>query len=271
MQEFDDLVALMDRLRGDGGCPWDREQTPEDLRGYLLEEAYEVVEAIDSGLADPLREELGDLLFQIVFLARIHAERGEFTVRDVTRDITEKMTRRHPHVFGDSTASTSTEVLRQWEEIKRLEKAQDPGVALPSALDGIPRSLPALLRAERLGTKAARVGFDWSRQEEVLAKIEEELGELRAAVTGETPERVAEEFGDLLFALSNLARHVGVHAEGALQGANDRFLMRFRRVETELRERGSDPSKETLADLEELWQKAKRSLGSDKDRTERTG
>src|SRR5437867_10589819 len=146
MQEFDDLVALMDRLRGEGGCPWDREQKPQDLRGYLLEEAYEVVEAIDGGEPGPLREELGDLLFQIVFLARIFTETGDFTIRDVIRDITEKMTRRHPHVFADSTAGTASEVLRQWEEIKRREKRtrEEAGAGASSALDGVPRSLPAL-------------------------------------------------------------------------------------------------------------------------------
>src|SRR5882672_767436 len=141
MVEFDDLVALMDRLRGEGGCPWDREQTPQDLRGYLLEEAYEVVDAIDGGAPAPLREELGDLLFQIVFLARIHAERGEFTIRDVARDIIEKMTRRHPHVFAGSTADTPAEVLRQWEDIKRREKEAKTaasGGAAASALDGVP-------------------------------------------------------------------------------------------------------------------------------------
>jgi tetrapyrrole methylase family protein/MazG family protein len=258
MTEFDDLVSLMDRLRSEDGCPWDRQQTPRDLRGYLLEEAYEVVEAIDSGSPEPLCEELGDLLFQIVFLSRIASEEGQFTVRDVARGIEEKMRRRHPHVFGDSTASTPEEVLLQWEEIKRREK-QDKAVAEPSALDGIPRSLPALLRAERLGTKASRVGFDWSRPDEVLAKVDEEIAELRAAVAHETPERVAEEFGDLLFALANLARHLGVHAEGALQETNERFTQRFRKIEGELRQRGSDPGKESLEELERLWRKAKES------------
>src|SRR5262245_42811249 len=175
MQEFDDLVTLMDRLRGEGGCPWDREQTPQDLRGYLLEEAYEVVDAIDDGRAAPLREELGDLLFQIVFLARIHTERGEVTIHDVARDIPAKMTRLHPHLFADSQAGTSAEVLRQWEDIKRREKEARQaasGGAPGSALDGVPRSLPALLRAERLGTRAARAGFDWTSAKDVLEKIE---------------------------------------------------------------------------------------------------
>jgi len=258
MKEFDDLVALMDRLRGEDGCPWDKEQKPQDLRGYLLEEAYEVVEAIDGGRPQPLREELGDLLFQIVFLSRIFAESRHFTIREVIEDITQKMTRRHPHVFADSTAGTTAEVLRQWEEIKRRERSEDPGKAESSALDGVPRSLPALLRAERLGAKAARVGFDWTRPEEVLEKIEEEVSELRQALASEPPERAAEEFGDLLFAMANLARHLGVHAEGALQGANARFTGRFQRVEAELRRRGSDPSKEDAAELERLWERAKR-------------
>jgi len=261
MQEFDELVALMDRLRSEGGCPWDREQTPQDLRGYLLEEAHEVVDAIDDGRPAPLREELGDLLFQIVFLARIHAERGEFTIRDVAREITEKMTRRHPHVFADASAGTSTEVLRQWEDIKRREKESkktEAGEAPASALDGVPRSLPGLLRAERLGTRASRAGFDWTQPKEVLEKVEEEIGELRRAVDGEGSERVAEEFGDVLFALANLARHLGVHSEGALQGASDRFGRRYRRIEEELRRRGSDISKESPAELERLWQAAKK-------------
>jgi len=258
MREFDELVSLMDRLRGEGGCPWDREQTPRDLRGYLLEEAYEVIEAIDEERPELLREELGDLLFQIVFLARIAAERGQFTVRDVARDVTEKMTRRHPHVFGDSDAATSTEVLRQWEEIKAREKESNGTPRPGSAIDGIPRSLPGLLRAERIGAKASRVGFDWARPEDVLQKIDEELGELRTAALSEPRERMEEEFGDLLFTLVNLARHLGVHAEGALQVASDRFANRFRRLESELRRQGRDPASESPEELERLWQQAKR-------------
>lgn len=257
MKEFDDLVALMDRLRGENGCPWDREQTPRDLRGYLLEEAYEVVDSIDSGESGLLCEELGDLLFQIVFLARIGAETGAFTIRDVARAVTEKMTRRHPHVFSDATAATSEEVLRQWEEIKRAERGGDkvPGV---SALDGIPRALPALVRAERLGEKAARLGFDWARPGEVLDKVDEEVAELRRALERETPERVAEEFGDTLFALANFARHLGLHAEGALQGASERFASRFKKIEAELRNRKVGTAPYDAAELERLWQRAKK-------------
>jgi tetrapyrrole methylase family protein/MazG family protein len=262
MREFEDLVALMNRLRDEGGCPWDREQTPQDLRGYLLEEAYEVIDAIDDGRPQLLAEELGDLLFQIVFLARIHAERGDFSIADVASAVTRKMTRRHPHVFADSTASTSAEVLRQWEEIKRREKeeaAGDPDAPVASAIDGIPRSLPALLRAERLGTKASRVGFDWADARGVLDKIDEELGEFRAAALEESGARAEEEFGDLLLSLVSLARHLGIHAEGALQTANDRFARRFRKVEELLRRRGKDAATLGPDDLERLWQEAKRS------------
>jgi len=258
MEEFDALVALMDRLRGPNGCPWDREQTPRDLRGYLLEEAYEVVESIDAGEPGPLCEELGDLLFQIVFLARIGAETGSFTIRDVARRITEKMTRRHPHVFGDASARTPAEVLRQWEEIKRREKGEaHQGGPEPSALDGIPRSLPGLARAERMGEKASRLGLDWSRPEEVLEKVEEEVRELRRALDHEPPERVSEEFGDALFALANLARHLGVHAEAALQAANEKFGSRFRRIEPDLRALGPEAARETPEALDRLWRRAK--------------
>jgi MazG family protein len=179
---FDDLVAIMDRLRDPGGCPWDREQTYATLRGYLIEECYEVVDALDRDDRAGLREELGDLLFQIVFLSRLGQEDGAFTARDVIEGIASKMVRRHPHVFGDDTAADATEVLRRWEEIKKLEK--DGAGALPapaSVLDGVPHALPALVKAQRLGTKAARVGFDWKDEEGVLAKLDEESAELRAA------------------------------------------------------------------------------------------
>jgi MazG family protein len=255
MIEFDELVVLMDRLRGEGGCPWDRQQTPKDLKGYLIEEAHEVTDAIDSGAPDRLCEELGDLLFQILFLARIASERGEFTIREVVRGIHDKMTRRHPHVFGDAKADTPDEVLRQWERIKRSEK---PATGPVSALDGIPRSLPALLKAERLGAKASRLGFDWSQPREVVEKIEEEVAELRAASENETPERVAEEMGDIIFALASLARHLGTSAEEALQGANARFTRRFQWMEADLRQRGREVSSEDASELDRLWREAKK-------------
>jgi MazG family protein len=225
----------------------------EDLKGYLLEEAYEVIDAITMGDPTSLREELGDLLFQVVFLSRIASEKGDFTVDEVLHTITQKMIRRHPHVFGDSSAKTSGEVLKQWEQIKRAEKAGDRA---SSALDGVPKSLPALLRAQRLTTKAARVGFDWPGIPQVLSKVEEELTELREAMGEGTPE-AAEELGDLLFAIANLARHLRLDPETALQQANQKFDGRFRRVEGFLREAGRDPSRATLAEMDRLWDRVK--------------
>jgi MazG family protein len=225
-----------------------------DLRAYLLEEAYEVVDAIDGGRPGELREELGDLLFQIVFLAQIAKEQGDFTVEDVVSGITEKMIRRHPHVFGKATARTSEEVLRQWEEIKRAEK---PSPEKASALDGVPRSLPALLRAQRLTTKAARIGFDWPGAKEVLEKADEELAELREALAAENRQAAEEEVGDLIFVLANLARHLGADPESTLQKANAKFERRFRRVEELMQERNLPRGETGLAEMDRLWNLAK--------------
>jgi MazG family protein len=249
----------MDRLRDPGGCPWDREQSPADLRSYLLEEAYELAEAIDDGDPAAQREELGDLLFQIVFLARIAKERGEFDVDDVARGVTEKMIRRHPHVFAGGDAADSPAVLRQWEEIKRAEKGSPEGA---SALDGIPRGLPGLLRAQRLGTKAARIGFDWTSAAEVLEKVREETAELDAEMRGGPAARKAREneFGDLLFSLVSLGRHLGLDPEAALQKANAKSERRFRALEKRIdRERGSGgaPAALDAATLDRLWREVK--------------
>src|SRR5574337_34428 len=213
-EQFEALVRIMERLRADNGCPWDREQTRETLKPFLIEEAYEVVEAIDEGDPKQIMEELGDLLFQIVFHAQVAAERREFTIGQVVAATTEKMVRRHPHVFGDATASTAGEVLEQWEELKRKER--NTAAAVPvSALDGVPRELPGLLRAQRLQDKAARVGFDWPEISGVLAKVEEELGELKEAIGSAAPEEVEAELGDVLFSLVNLARFLNLSAEEA--------------------------------------------------------
>jgi len=257
---FQGLVAIMDRLRGADGCPWDREQDYGTLRGYLLEECYEVAESLDRDDASSLCEELGDLLFQIVFLSRIAKEEQSFTIDDVIRGISEKMIRRHPHVFGSETADTSAEVLEKWEAIKRIEK-QESGKATdgePSLLGGIPAALPALLRAERLGTKAARVGFDWEERTQVLHKLDEELRELREAVDQGDREACREELGDVLFTLAMVARWMKVEPEAALQRANVKFARRFGDVEAELRRRGVSVREAGLPLLEELWQRAKR-------------
>jgi MazG family protein len=253
---FDELVAIMDRLRGPDGCPWDREQTFATLRGYLLEEAYEVAEALDHQDLDGLREELGDLLFQIVFLSRLAAERGAFGAADVARGIARKMIRRHPHVFADATAETAEDVLRNWEAIKREEKGGTTrGDA--SVLDGIPAALPALLKAQRLGTKAARVGFDWARPADVLDKAAEELGELRRAVEAGALDDARDELGDALFALAMAARHLSIDPEAALEAANAKFRRRFAWIERELRARGIDVASAGMPLLDELWTRAK--------------
>ena len=280
---FDDLVALMARLRAPEGCPWDREQTYATLAPMLLEEAYEAFEAVEEareGRPSELRDELGDLLFQIVFYAQVARERGEFTIDDVTEAIHSKMVRRHPHVFGDASAADAEEVLRNWEAIKAEEKraaataagrgAQEADGEESSLLDGVSTKAPALMEAHQLATKAARVGFDWQRLEDIFDKMHEEIDELRAAITdlGDTERaaerealetRVREEVGDLLFAVSNIARHLSVEPEAALKLTNRKFRRRFRHIERGLGRRGRALSDATLDEMEALWQEAKSS------------
>ncbi|HKQ60137.1 MAG TPA: nucleoside triphosphate pyrophosphohydrolase [Candidatus Polarisedimenticolaceae bacterium] len=260
---FADLVALMDRLRGPDGCPWDREQTYATLRGYALEECYEVVEALDRGDPAALCEELGDLLFQIVFLARLAQEQDRFTIHDVIDSITTKMVRRHPHVFGAAVAETSEDVLRNWERIKREEKTATP--AASSVLDGIPTALPALLKAQRLGTKAARIGFDWPGPAAVLQKVDEELSELREAVRRDDARAARDELGDLLFALAMLARHLRLDPDAALERTNRKFRRRFAWIEAELARDGRSAEQAGSEQLERLWSVAKRELGGEPD------
>jgi len=257
--KLETLAAIMDRLREPAGCPWDREQDYGTLRGYLIEECYEVAEALDLLDFDLLQEELGDLLFQIVFLSRIAKEEGRFTIHDVVRGIAEKMIRRHPHVFAEDIAETSDDVLRRWEEIKREEKRGRVRADVePSVLGGLPRALPALSKAQRLGTKAARVGFDWREPREVLDKIDEELSELRTALDESDEDAVREELGDLLFAVANLARKSGIDPEGALEASNLKFTRRFSHIEARLREQGVAVHEAGLDRLETLWNEAKR-------------
>jgi MazG family protein len=255
---FDALVAIMDRLRDPGGCPWDREQTYATLRGFLLEEAYEVAEAIDDGDPDHLREELGDLLFQVVFLSRLAKEQGRFDAADVIEGIATKMIRRHPHVFAEDSAEDAAEVLRRWEEIKKKEKADAGQAPRASLLDGLPRALPALVKAQRLGDKAARVGFDWPEAGAVIDKVHEELEELRSAVRAEDAGGAAEELGDLLFATAMLGRKLGVDPEAALEAANAKFRRRFEGVEQALRERGVPLEQAGLELMDRLWNETKR-------------
>ena len=253
-RSFQRLVEVMSRLRRD--CPWDRVQTTRSILPYLIEETYEVLEALESGSPDEVRGELGDLLLQIIFHSKLASERNEFDVTDVIDAVCEKMIRRHPHVFGDVEATTTDEVLRNWSRIKSAERSE--GTDRPSSvLDGVPATMPALLRAERLGEKASRVGFDWSDPRSVLAKVREEIGELVQALEGGDPGRVEEELGDCLFALASLGRKAAVSAEIALRGTLARFQERFGRIEDELRREGKDIHAVGLAELEELWQRAK--------------
>ena len=250
------LLSIMDKLRDPGGCPWDREQTLRTLTPYLLEEAHEVIEAIESGDADHHREELGDLLFQVVFQSRIAREEGKFDFADVCEAISGKLTRRHPHVFGDVSVSGSREVVKNWERIK-AEERKEKGQAERSAIGGVPVALPALVRAERLTEKAGAVGFDWPDARAVLAKVREELAELEQELDGGTPARVEAELGDLLFAVANLGRWMKVHPEEALRGALRRFERRFQHIEARLREKGRSPRESDLSEMDALWDEAK--------------
>ena len=248
------LRAIIAALRAPNGCPWDREQTHVSLRAGLIEEAYEVVEAINTGDDANLCEELGDLLLQPIFHAQIATEEGRFNFDDVIRTIVEKLIRRHPHVFGEDQCADSAEVLRKWDDIKRAEK----GDRVVSALDGISSGLPALMRAEKVQKKAARVGFDWSEVPPVLAKIREELAEVEAELPGGSTAKIEEEVGDLLFSVANLARKLKVDGETALQRATDKFSARFREVETLARNRQLALDQLTLAELDGLWDEVKR-------------
>jgi MazG family protein len=252
---FEHFVSIIDRLRSDGGCPWDREQTHRTLRQATLEEAYEVVHAIETGDAANLKEELGDLLLHVVFHSDIAKRAGEFTVEDVIRSVTDKMVRRHPHVFGTVEAETSEAVLRNWEELKRQERTAK-GDEHTSILDAVHHHIPAMMEAQAISEKAATVGFDWKEAADVRGKIEEELDEISAAMLEAEPGR-QDEIGDLLFAAINLGRKLGVDAETALRGTNRKFRSRFAQVEGGLRKQGRTPKEATLDEMEALWQAAK--------------
>ena len=257
MTQFERLVEIMRRLRAPDGCPWDREQTHETLKPYLIEEAYEVLDAIDGGNDANLAAELGDVLLQVVFHAQMASEGGRFDVEDVSRAIVEKLERRHPHVFGDVRADTPEAVVENWEAIKETEK-QEKDDQSKGLLDDVPRHLPALLRAENLQKKAARVGFDWDRLEEVTTKAKEEVDEfIETLEREEAPERIREELGDLLFSIVNVARFVGVSPEDALTRTNQKFISRFRYIERKLEQQGTSLAEATLEQMDVLWEEAK--------------
>jgi MazG family protein len=252
---FDALVKIVARLRAPGGCPWDREQTHASLSPYVIEEAHEVAEAIDGRDPEKLREELGDLLLQVMLHACIAEEAGSFDVQAVAAGLSEKLIRRHPHVFGDAHAKDAKDVEQRWERIKADEKRGKGDVS--GVLAGVPKALPALQKAQRLTEKAGKVGFDWPDASAVLAKLREEVGELEADVLAGRKDAARGEFGDVLFVMANMARHLGIDAEGALQGANAKFVRRFAHVEARLREQGRAPSDASLAEMDALWDEAK--------------
>jgi MazG family protein len=264
---FERLVEIMRRLRAPDGCPWDRQQTHASLRPFVLEETYEVLEAIDSGTPADLCEELGDVLFEAVFLARLSEEAGDFTITDAIDAICDKLVRRHPHVFDRPEGSeplTSDEVVERWEVLKAREReaAGQPRETRASVLEGVPKTLPALLRAYEVSARAASVGFDWSGPADVVGKIEEEAAELRRAVEAGSPEngdRTEEEMGDLLFAIVNLARKLGVEPESALRRASDKFVERFTALENNVLAQGRTLMTMSLDDMEAEWQRVKAS------------
>lgn len=251
--DLNELIAIMSALRGENGCPWDKEQTRESLKPFIVEEAYEVLEAIDEKKTEAIKEELGDLLFQIVFQCQIAKEREEFDMAAVIDKIGKKMVARHPHVFGDADYKTSEEVLVHWEEQKKRE-----GKQRESVLDGIPKELPSLLRAHRLQDRASRVGFDWAKVEDVLPKLDEELAEFREALKRQRTDEIEDELGDIFFVLVNISRFVGINPEDALRKTISKFISRFRYIEMAAADRGKTLSDMTLAEMDALWDEAKK-------------
>ncbi|MDH4099848.1 MAG: nucleoside triphosphate pyrophosphohydrolase [Nitrospirota bacterium] len=250
----DKLVELMSTLRSPCGCPWDKEQTRKSLTPFLIEEAYEVVEAIEGGNPRELKDELGDLLFQIIFHCQIARERGEFDLNDVAEHSHAKMVNRHPHVFGDAQLETSADVLANWEEIKKKEEHRKRS----SMLEGLPKELPALLKAHRVQDKAARVGFDWEKLDQVIDKVEEEVGEFRETLHTKDPEKMEEELGDVFFSLVNVSRFIGVNPEEALRKTISKFIHRFKYIEEKAAEAGKNLSEMTLEEMDRLWDEAKK-------------
>ena len=254
--ELDRFIEIVAKLRGPGGCPWDREQTHKSLLSCLLDESYEFFEAVDENSPYKMKEELGDLLLQVVFHAQMASEAGHFSMDDIAREISEKLIRRHPHVFGDVKADTSKEVLKNWETIKKGEKGKEHRVSL---VDDIPQALPALFRAEKIQRRVARCGFDWPDIKPVLDKVEEEFAEFREALEAGDTEHAAEELGDILFALVNVGRHKEICAEDALRTTMTKFERRFRYIENRFKELGRDINKASLEEMDIYWEESKKS------------
>lgn len=246
------LIEIMEALRGDPGCPWDKKQTRESLKPYIVEEAYEIIEAIEENDPEKIKEELGDLLFQIIFQCQIGKERNEFTLSDVIGKISDKMTARHPHVFGEAEYKTTDEVIAHWEVQKKRE-----GKQRDSILEGVPKTLPSLLRAHRLQNRAARIGFDWQKTDDVLAKLEEEILEFKKALAEKNPSRIEDELGDIFFMLVNISRFIDINPEDALQKTISKFIRRFRYIEMKASEQEKTLSAMTIEEMDTLWDEAK--------------
>jgi len=254
MKEFDKLVELFERLRAPGGCPWDARQTHKSISRCVVEEAYELVDAIDTDDVSHLREELGDVLLQVLFHSTIAKDLGEFTIQDVINDLADKLIYRHPHVFGNESVSDSQEVIRNWERLKSREEGKKDRASI---LDGIPEALPELLKARKIQSAASRVGFDWQDPRGAADKVTEEAGELLGAMERKDVEEITDEIGDLLFSIVNLARFAGVDPESALRRANRKFIKRFSRIESEARRRGIPLEEMSLKDMDKVWEQAK--------------
>lgn len=254
---FNDLLDIMAKLRGEGGCPWDREQTHESLRIYMIEETYEVLEALDAGDKGKFCNELGDLLLQIVFHAQIAKENGDFNIGDVTTEVCQKLISRHPHIFGDVRADTSEEVLENWEAIKKKEKKLKSQTGV---LKDVPSNLPALMRSYKVQQKAAQVGFDWDDVEDAFSKVDEEIRELRDVYKSNNVERITDELGDAFFALVNVSRFLKIQPELALTGTIGKFIRRFEYIEQQSTKAGRKLEDMSLAEMDELWNEAKQKL-----------
>ena len=251
---FKKLTEIVDTLMGENGCPWDKVQTRESLKPYLVEEAYETLEALDNNNPEEIKEELGDLLYQVLFHAKISENKNEFNITDVVESISHKMVHRHPHVFKEENLETPEEVVTQWEEIKSKEKGK---ANRESVLDGIPPYLPGLLRAQKLQKKAAKQGFDWDKIDDVFDKLDEEVAEFKEAVLSGKETDMTSELGDIIFVLVNIAKFKKIDAEEALRATNNKFIKRFQYIEAEVTKRGKTLKETSLEELEKYWQKAK--------------
>ena len=254
-ESFRKLIEIVDTLMGENGCPWDNVQTRESLKPYLVEETYEVLEALDTNDPDQIKDELGDLLYQILFHSKISSKNNEFDIKDVLNNLKEKMVRRHPHVFKEGQINTPDQVIERWEEIKKEEKTHSNH---PSILDSVPKQLPSLLKAQKLQKKAAKEGFDWDEISDVFDKLDEEIAEFKSAVLEGKGTDIQSELGDILFVLVNIAKFKKIDAEEALRSTNNKFIKRFQHIEKEVAKQGKTLKETSLEDMERHWQNAKK-------------